>query len=177
MRRARGTAANVTVDARTGERTPLLIGAIAALVAGLAIIVVGVALAISTWVEGDDGIIQWDYGSNVAGAAFLLLGLSFGAPVIKYGAVYFAADRVTGTLNRCASCGNAWTAMPGDAIDEMAVSDPASSGISEEPGESCADGPEACWGPVFADDAGAPLCRGHLAKREHRETTAASDGS
>ena len=155
-----GARAEVRLDARSGERTPPLIGAIAAVVVGLAIIGGLAALAITTWIEGDDGFIQWQYGSKIAGAGFLLIGLSFGTPVIRYGLAYFAADRVTGTFNRCVACGNKWTSLPGEGIAGTAA-------VPDGSAYTCRDGPEGCWGPVFGDEAGLPLCRGHLARREH----------
>lgn len=166
--------AAVTVDARTGERTPLLIGAVAAIVVGLAIIGGGVAMGIVTWVEGDEGIIEWRYGSKVAGAAFVLIGLSFGMPVIRYGLAYFAAERVTGTLNRCVGCGNTWTVLPDGTMAGSVAAEGAAPQQAEAEGLTCIEGPSGCWGPVHADATGKPLCRGHLAKREHAETLAPS---
>lgn len=165
----RALQAAVTLDAGTGERTPLLVGALAALLIGLAIIGGGVAMGIITWSGGDDGIIQWRYGSKVAGASFMLLGFGFGVPVIRYGAAYFAADRVIGTLNRCVGCGNVWTALPGAPAEDDTASVPSTPATSAA---ECSDGPEGCWGPVFAEEGGEPLCRGHLALRERTVASA-----
>lgn len=165
----------VTVDARTGERAPLLIAALVAIVAGLAVVGGGAAVGIMTWIEGDGGIIEWRYGSKAAGAAFLLLGLSFGLPLVRYGAAYFAAERVVGTLNRCVACGNTWVVSPVATAHqrEAATVPPADTGVLV-----CSDGPEGCWGPVFSDDGAEPLCRGHLAQREQTVAPAhsSSDG-
>jgi hypothetical protein len=161
--------AAVTVDARTGERTPLLIGALVAIVAGLALIGGGIAMGIMTWIEGDGGIIEWRYGSKVAGTAFVLIGLSLGMPVIRHGIAYFAADRVVGTLNRCVACGNAWTVLPAAPAERRET---AAASHSDTGASGCSDGPEGCWGPVFSSDGGELLCRGHVALREHAVASA-----
>jgi ssDNA-binding Zn-finger/Zn-ribbon topoisomerase 1 len=66
-----------------------------------------VIMAIVTWTGGDDGFIQWQYGSTIAGLGFLAMSYFLGGGLIREGLKIFRAK-----LKRdydCAACRNSWS--------------------------------------------------------------------
>ena len=103
-----GIATRVMVDKRTGEKLPSMLATI--LMGIAAIIWFGgcTALAILAWMEGDDGIIQFAAGSTIAGLAYLAMGISGAAYLVRRVMAFIKADREMTEMYYCPGCNRKW---------------------------------------------------------------------
>lgn len=112
----KGSSQTALVDRNTGEPVMGQLGALILGALGLAIIAGALALAISVWQGGNDGIIRWNYGSTLAGFGFLALGLGLGSTLVSPAFQAFQADRAKTILYRCAVCSTQWNEFSREKI-------------------------------------------------------------
>ncbi len=103
-----GTEVLTQLDEHTNKRSRTLALAILWSVLGGIFLVMCIALAIGVWVEGDDGIIQWAYGSTIAGLAVMAVGFGIGGTGLRYAWEYRTTKRVDGVAFGCSTCKFKW---------------------------------------------------------------------
>jgi hypothetical protein len=101
-----------TLDQKTGKPTLTLEKAILWGLLALITIGGGIGMAILIWVEGDEGIIQFTYGSIIAGIAILAMGIGIGRFGVMGVMEYIKADRIKTTTYICGKCGHKWNNLP-----------------------------------------------------------------
>jgi hypothetical protein len=103
-----GTEEMTKLDQHTNKRSRTFALAILWGVLGGLFIVLCLVAAISIWVEGDDGIIQWAYGSTIAGLGVTVVGFGLGGAGLRYAWEYKTTERVDGVAFSCSTCKFKW---------------------------------------------------------------------
>ena len=112
-----GSMQNTILNKKTGKRAPDLV--ITILWGFMAVLLIGggIAMAVITWQEGDAGIIQWRYGSTIAGFGFLAFGIGLGRFGVLGVLEYIHAERIAGTIYKCSQCGHEWNDLQANKAD------------------------------------------------------------
>lgn len=105
----RGIVESGTVNKKTGKQISSLFGVIGWGLLSVLIIGVFLLMAILAWTKTDNLIIQWTFGSTLAGIGYLSVGIIFGRfPAMKV-LEYLRADRVITEVFRCNICKKKWS--------------------------------------------------------------------
>ena len=99
---------NGLVDKKTESLTPSLVEAIVWALYALFFIGGILWVAILIWEGGDTGIVQWQFGSILAGLALFAFGFSFGLMGVVKVLAYIGADQVRTPIYKCNGCGKQW---------------------------------------------------------------------
>ncbi len=103
-----GTEEMTKLDQHTHKRSRTLALAILWGVLGGLFLVMCLILAIGIWIEGDGGIIEWAYGSTIAGLGVMVAGLGLGGTGLRYAWEYKSTERVDGVAFSCTMCKFKW---------------------------------------------------------------------
>jgi hypothetical protein len=103
-----GTEEQTKLDQHTNKRSRTLALAILWSVLGGLFLVICLVLAIGIWIEGDGGIIEWAYGSTIAGMGVMVVGFGLGGTGLRYAWEYKTTERVDGVAFSCSMCKFKW---------------------------------------------------------------------
>jgi formylglycine-generating enzyme required for sulfatase activity/phage FluMu protein Com len=124
-----GTEEPVKLERGTNSKRVSLAYTILAVVLGGLVGLFLLVFAVTTWAEGDDGIIQWVYGSTIAGAGMLVIGFAFIGWGVEAVTRYRKADLVPGVKFKCSLCNFKWA----HTLDASQIPTPTSLPAANEP--------------------------------------------